>query len=105
MAHVLDTAVQSAWTPEGTKADGPALVRAAPPPDLLTVPEASKMLRVPDATVRSWIEAGRIPYVRQGREYRIPAQGLLSSLDGTYGLSAPLLAQNARMSEAELPED
>jgi excisionase family DNA binding protein len=79
-------------------------------PTLLTVPEAGKLLRVSDATVRSWIEADSIPYVklpspRSRKQYRIPLHGLLSSLEGTYDLRTSLVEQNARMRDADLPED
>jgi excisionase family DNA binding protein len=79
--------------------------------DLLTVSEAGKMLRVSDATIRNWIEAERIPYVKlpgppaSRKQYRIPLQGLLSALGGTYDLSDALKEQNARMRAAGLPED
>ena len=79
--------------------------------DLLTVSEAGKMLRVSDATIRNWIEADSIPYVKlpgpagSRKQYRIPLQGLLSALEGTYDLRDALAGQNARMRAANLPED
>jgi excisionase family DNA binding protein len=85
----------------------------APPPvhvDLLTVSEAAQMLRVSDGTIRNWIAAGSIPYIQlppvgQRKQYRIPLQGLLSSLEGNYDLRDGLQQQNARMREANLSED
>lgn len=80
-------------------------------PDLLTVPEAGRILRVSDATIRNWIGAGSIPYVElpstgpARKQYRIPLQGLLNSLEGTYNLKDALIEQNARMRAANLPED
>jgi excisionase family DNA binding protein len=77
--------------------------------DLLTVPEAGRLLRVSDATVRNWIEADSIPYVKlpgSGRkQYRIPLQGLLSSLEGSYDLREALTNQYSAMVAAGLPED
>jgi excisionase family DNA binding protein len=78
--------------------------------DLLTVSEAAVMLRVSDATIRNWIAAESIPYiqlppVRQRKQYRIPLQGLLASLEGNYDLRGALQEQNARMREADLSED
>lgn len=78
--------------------------------DLLTVSEAAEMLRVSDGTIRNWIAAGSIPYIQlppvgQRRQYRIPLQGLLGSLEGNYDLRDALQEQNARMREANLSED
>ena len=78
--------------------------------DLLTVSEAAELLRVSDGTIRNWIAAGSIPYIQlppvgQRRQYRIPLQGLLGSLEGNYDLRGALQEQNARMREANLSED
>jgi excisionase family DNA binding protein len=78
--------------------------------DLLTVSEAATVLRVSDATIRKWIAAGSIPYIQlppvgQRKQYRIPLQGLLSSLEGNYDLRGALQEQNARMRQADLSED
>ena len=78
--------------------------------DLLTVSEAAQMLRVSDGTIRNWIAAGSIPYIQlppvgRRKQYRIPLQGLLGSLEGNYDLRAGLQEQNARMREADLSED
>jgi excisionase family DNA binding protein len=78
--------------------------------DLLTVSEAAEMLRVSDGTIRNWITAGSIPYIRlppvgQRKQYRIPLHGLLGSLEGNYDLRGALQEQNARMRDAGLTED
>lgn len=78
--------------------------------DLLTVPEAAALLRVSDATIRNWIAAESIPYIQlppagTRKQYRIPLQGLLGSLEGNYDLRGALQEQNARMREAKLAED
>jgi len=39
--------------------------------ELLTVPEAGKLLRIQTSTVRSWILQRRIPFVKMGRLVRI----------------------------------
>lgn len=45
------------------------------------------MLKVSPRTVTNWIQAERVPYVRlPGGEYRLPLDGLLDSLGGTYDL-------------------
>ena len=77
---------------------------------LLTVTEAAEMLRVSDGTIRNWIAARSIPLIQlppagQRKQYRIPLQGLLASLDGNYDLRGALQEQNARMREANLTED
>ena len=68
-------------------------------PQLLTTGEAATLLKVSPRTILNWIHADRIPYVQLppsgGRnEYRIPLQGLLSSLSGTYDLAAELRKLN-----------
>jgi excisionase family DNA binding protein len=78
--------------------------------DLLTVAEAAALLRVSDAAIRSWVAAESIPYIQlppvgRRRQYRIPLQGLLGSLEGSYDLRGALQEQNARMREADLSED
>jgi excisionase family DNA binding protein len=78
--------------------------------DLLTVAEAAAMLRVSGATIRNWITAGSIPYIRlppvgRREQCRIPLQGLLASLEGNYDLRRPLSEQNARMRQADVSED
>ena len=97
------TPIDSSTRP-GTDAPG------APRIDLLTVPEAAALLRVSDATIRNWIAADSIPYIQlppvgKRKQYRIPLQGLLGSLEGNYDLRGALQEQNARMREATLSED
>lgn len=73
-------------------------------PQLLTTGEAAELLKVSPRTVLNWIKGERIPYVQlppngDRNEYRIPLQGLLSSLSGTYDLAGELreLDQAARI--------
>jgi excisionase family DNA binding protein len=59
---------------------------------LLSASEAAELLNVSVRTIHTWIEKDAIPYVelpRTGpkRSYRIPLQGLLMSLSGSYDLS------------------
>ena len=49
-----------------------------PPPDLTVTELAQRFNRKP-STIRAWVEAGRFPKVyRLGREWRIPAEGVLA---------------------------
>jgi len=62
---------------------------------LLTAGEAADLLNVSVRTIHTWIEKDAIQYVelpRTGpkRSYRIPLQGLLSSLSGSYDLTQDL---------------
>lgn len=62
---------------------------------LLRPQEAADLLRVSVRTVQKWIEHDAIPYVQlpsSGTKpsYRIPLQGLLDSLSGTWDLGAGL---------------
>jgi excisionase family DNA binding protein len=62
---------------------------------LLTTAEVAQMLRVSQRTVNNWIRNEAIPYVAlpqngSKREYRIPLNGLLNSLSGTYDLASQL---------------
>jgi excisionase family DNA binding protein len=60
-------------------------------PLLLTVTQAASLLSVSDRTIRRWIEAERIPFLRlPSGEYRIPQGALLASLSGTYDLAGEL---------------
>jgi hypothetical protein len=69
---------------------------AATQPRLITVKQAAELLAVDPQTVRNWIERKLVPYIvlphEEGarQEYRIPLQGLLTSLTGTYDLSQDL---------------
>jgi excisionase family DNA binding protein len=99
--HMLSRA--SATMPSSLDAPRPQV-------DLLTVSEAAELLRVSVGTIRNWIEAGSIPYIQlppvgTRKQYRIPLQGLLGSLEGNYDLRGALQEQNARMREAKLSED
>lgn len=64
-------------------------------PQLLTTSEAAELLKVSPRTILNWIKDEKIPYVLlpangSRNEYRIPLQGLLSSLSGTYDLAGEL---------------
>jgi excisionase family DNA binding protein len=55
------------------------------PEHLLTTRRAAELLNVTPRTVTNWIRADRVPYVRlPGGEYRLPSEGLLDALSGTY---------------------
>jgi excisionase family DNA binding protein len=101
---VLDELLAQASTSEQS------VVAPRPQVDLLTVSEAAELLRVSVGTIRNWIAAGSIPYVQlppvgERKQYRIPLQGLLGSLEGNYDLRGALQEQNARMRDAKLSED
>ena len=54
---------------------------------MLTTREAGELLRVSPRMVTNWIRDGRVPYIRlPGGEYRLPLDGLLDSISGTYDL-------------------
>lgn len=66
-------------------------------PQLLTVAQAAALLSVSDRTIRRWIEAGKVPYLKlPGGDYRIPQAQLLESLRGTYDLAGELAALDER---------
>ncbi|MGH2950569.1 MAG: helix-turn-helix domain-containing protein [Solirubrobacterales bacterium] len=54
---------------------------------LLTTRRAAELLNVTPRTVTNWIRADRVPYVRlPGGEYRLPLDGLLDSVSGSYDI-------------------
>ena len=58
---------------------------------LLTTRRAAELLNVTPRTVTNWIRADRVPYVRlPGGEYRLPLDGLLDSLSGSYDIRIPI---------------
>lgn len=60
-------------------------------PQLLTVSEAATLLKVSDRTIRRWIEADKVPYLKlPSGSSRIPQGALLASLRGTYDLAKEL---------------
>jgi Helix-turn-helix domain len=66
-------------------------------PQLIKAQEAADLLNVDIRTIHAWIAKEQIPYIElpsSGRKpsYRIPLQGLLSSLSGTYDLAAEVEA-------------
>jgi excisionase family DNA binding protein len=73
-------------------------------PQLLTVPEAAGLLSVSDRTIRRWIDAEKIPYLKlPSGGYRIPQGALLASLRGNYDLASELRELDERY--ADLAED
>jgi excisionase family DNA binding protein len=61
------------------------------PKQLLTTRQAGELLNVSARTVTNWIRADKVPYVRlPGGEYRLPLDGLLDSLTGTYDMRPEL---------------
>jgi len=76
-------------------------------PQLLKAQEAAELLNVDVRTVHGWIEKGLIPYIELPGSglrpsYRIPLQGLLNSLSGTYDLAAEVEAlYSAQNSQSE----
>lgn len=60
-------------------------------PQLLTVNEAAALLNVNERTIRRWVEAEKIPFLKlPGGSYRIPQGALLASLRGNYDLATEL---------------
>jgi excisionase family DNA binding protein len=64
---------------------------------LLKAQDAADLLNVDIRTIHAWIEKGDIPYIklpgkRRRPSYRIPLQGLLNSLSGTYDLAGDIEA-------------
>lgn len=53
-----------------------------PLPQMLTVAELAKHLQVDRITIRRWIASGKIPAVKIGRSYRIPAEAVAQILEG-----------------------
>jgi excisionase family DNA binding protein len=71
--------------------------QTAASPQLLTVAQAASLLRVSEKTMRRWIDADRVPYLRlPSGGYRIPQGALLASLGGTYNLADELAELDAR---------
>ncbi len=69
-------------------------------PQLLTVAQAAALLSVSDRTVRRWIEAEKVPYLKlPGGGYRIPQASLLAALRGNYDLAGELAELDERFAE------
>jgi excisionase family DNA binding protein len=69
-------------------------------PVLLTVNEAASVLAVSEKTIRRWIDADKVPYVRlPSGAIRIPQGALFASLQGTYDLAAESAALDERHAE------
>jgi excisionase family DNA binding protein len=64
------------------------------------VSEAAALLKISERTVRRWIEAESIPYLKlPSGSYRIPQGALLASLRGNYDLGAELRGLDERNAE------
>jgi excisionase family DNA binding protein len=69
----------------------------APRLQLLTVAQAAALLKVSDRTIRRWIEAKKVPYLKlPDGSYRLPQASLLASLNGIYDLGAECAAFDER---------
>jgi excisionase family DNA binding protein len=66
-------------------------------PQFLTVAQAAALLSVSDRTVRRWIEAEKVPYLKlPGGGYRIPQTFLLATLRCSYDLAGEIAALDER---------
>lgn len=79
-------------------------------PQMITIQEAAEFLHVAPRTVLNWIAEDRIPYIRlpggsERTQYRIPLGALVSSLTGSFDLSAALAEGEARAAAALSDED
>lgn len=73
------------------------MATTASKPQLLKVSEAAALLKVSEKTIRRWIEAGSVPYLRlPSGSYRIPQGALLASLRGNYDLGRELRGLDER---------
>ncbi len=78
--------------------------RTASRPPLLTVFQAASLLNVSERTIRRWVAADKVPYVKLPEgAVRIPLGALLASLQGTHDLAAELAALDERF--ADVTED
>jgi excisionase family DNA binding protein len=69
-------------------------------PRLINVAQAASLLAVSEKTIRRWIDAERIPYLRlPSGGYRIPVGALLASLGGNYVLGDELEQIEERMGD------
>jgi len=78
-------------------------------PHLLTTEQAATLLNVSSKTILNWIGEDRIPYVRlpggqERAQYRIPLDGLVASLSGTFDLGAALRAGEEHVSSLSSSE-
>jgi excisionase family DNA binding protein len=72
--------------------------QTAAAPRLINVAQAASLLAVSEKTIRRWIDAERIPYLRlPSGGYRIPVGALLASLGGNYALGDELEQIEERM--------
>lgn len=72
--------------------------QTAAAPKLITVAQAASLLAVSEKTIRRWIDAERIPFLKlPSGGYRIPQGALLASLGGNYPLGDELEEIDAAM--------
>lgn len=73
-------------------------------PQLLTVAQAASLLNVSEKTIRRWVSAEKVPYVKlPSGGLRIPQGALFASLQGTHDLAAELAELDER--HADVAED
>lgn len=71
---------------------------------LLTVAQAASLLNVSEKTIRRWVAADKVPYVKlPAGTVRLPQGALLASLQGTHDLAAELAELDERF--ADVTED
>lgn len=67
---------------------------------LLTVAQAAALLNVSDRTIRRWIEAKKVPYLKlPNGHYRIPQASLLVSLNSIYDLGSACAELDERFAD------
>ncbi len=73
-------------------------------PHLLTVAQAASLLNVSEKTIRRWITAEKVPYVKlPSGGLRITQGALFASLQGTHDLAGELAELDER--HADVSED
>jgi len=71
--------------------------QTASQPILLTVAQAASLMKVSDRTIRRWLDARSIPFLKlPSGGYRIPQGALLASLSSTRDLARELQDHDAR---------
>lgn len=69
---------------------------------LLSTEEVAELLHVSQRTVQNWTKQDKIPYLKlPGGELRIPLQGLLASISGTYDLATAM----AKVDEMQISDE
>ena len=87
-------AVYAASTPKGSLL---AMRQTTARPQLLTVAQAASLLNVSEKTIRRWVSAEKVPYVKlPSGGLRIPQGPLFASLQGTHDLAGELAELDER---------